>query len=121
MINFLILSDTSGVIQETKWSNPAYIVSMQTRTVFDIFASDSHEQLRQLLKESLHSGSLMHCSDLISLAAQDKKVSLCILPVDKKLLLFAVDSDLADSCSAIDTFTQIIHSFLSIIKGYNQE
>ncbi len=120
MINFLIFVSNNGEINEIKWSNPSYIVSMHSHSIYDIFEQSCVNALSVTLSDCIANDGLLQCHSSLSLKNENVKVNVCAMPLDNQILVFGLDSSALVDEIIRNTFRDIVHNFMKTIKEYSK-
>ncbi|MEI7884887.1 MAG: GGDEF domain-containing protein [Clostridia bacterium] len=118
MISFLISIERSGLINEIIWSDPAYLVSVHHHSFLTLFPEAEHELLMATIEKSMLQENSFECEKTLCLLGETSKIKLCMLPMDKLILVFAVDEKLLENVELKETYQVILHKFLETIKKY---
>ncbi len=114
MISFLICVDRAGLITAIKWSNPAYIVSLNTSFI-ELF-SEIDKAIFSGIVESNIKKEFAYCPIGLRLKDYAIKVNLCALPLDDLVLVFGFDENLLRQQESSEAAQDVIHKFMLVIK-----
>jgi diguanylate cyclase (GGDEF)-like protein len=118
MFSFLVMITRSGIIDQTIWSEPDYILSSCNHSLFELFTSEGKELIFKAIKKSTLDDDAFVCETSVKLLIQPSSITLCVLPMDQLFLVFATEDKLAGKGTRSKGYLDVVHKFMDTIKGY---
>ena len=118
MISFLIMIDSSGVINEIIWSDPAYVVSTNQSTIFELFDANDKDVFGRIIESVKPGDNMLHCNSTLALKDSSVKIKLCLFPIENQFLVFAADEQFAQDEGCTKDFSEVVHKFMDTIRNY---
>lgn len=116
MFSFLIQIDKMGSIEQVIWNDSGYIYLDDYITVFQLFSKDGKGALLKAMKRSSSREEAVFCDSPMKLRDHPSVVSLCVMSMNKKFLVFASEQQASQSDESIKGYQSVVIMFMSVIR-----
>lgn len=119
MFSFLVEITKTGRISEILWSEPETIVSAQHGSIFDMFPEECREAMRQAVKRCA-GGEEFVCEQSLRLSLQKSRLTLCLAPEEKRVLVFGVEEMLSKLDARGRDYLSIVRLFMRAFNAHSR-
>ena len=119
MISFLICVDRAWLITAIKWSNPAYLVPLNT-SLLELFSEMDKAIFSEIVKSDMRK-EFSYCPIGLRLKDHSAKVNLCSVPIDDLYLVFGFDQNLFSYQYSGEAVQALIYKFMYVVKESLQD
>jgi len=119
--SFLFEIDKQGQILNIFWYHPAYLISPYQKTLESIFQATEHARLRQLLNHVLDKNETMICNERFRMISPEMDISICLSPVEGKILMVGYDYDVFSSEEEIEYVRTLVGQFMRVVRALDTD
>jgi diguanylate cyclase (GGDEF)-like protein len=118
MLSFLVMITRTGIIDQTIWSEPDYLLSSCNHSIFELFTEAGKDVLLKAIKKSMLSDDAFICENSVKLRVQPTNMTLSILPMDQLFMVHATESKLPGLNIRSRGYQDVVHQFMNTIRSY---